>query len=265
MTITIRGILTGLCMTTASFTLLSATAMAQQAMPQTTTEKIAGAATSTTQQLHGTVVQVDGNTLLVRMSTGGFREFNVPDSRKFNIDGQELTVHDLKPGTKLTATITTTTTPITERTTTIGSGKVWWVNGNNVIVTLPNGENKMYKVKDSYQFNVNGQPATVHDLRKGMVVSAEKIVETPKTEIASDTVVTGHAPAEPKPEVAAAPAPAKEEAAPAPAPAPAPEPAQVAEAKPAQLPKTGSELPLAGALGLLLTSASFFLRRRRVR
>lgn len=258
---TIREILTGLCMTTAAFTILSAMAMAQNGMPQTTKERIEGAPTVTTQHLHGTVVQVDGNTLLVRMAGGGFREFNVPDSRKFNVDGQDLSVHDLKPGTTLTATTTTTTTPVTERTTTVGSGKVWWVNGNNVILTLPNGENHMYKVQESYRFNVNGQPATVHDLRKGMIVSAQKIVETPKTEIASDTVVSGHAPPEPKQEVAAAPAPApepaKEEAAPAPA------PAQVAEAKPAELPKTGSELPLAGALGLLLTSASFFLRRRR--
>lgn len=260
---TIRGILTGMCMTTAAFTILSATAMAQNGMPQTTKETIQGTASVTTQHLQGTVVEVDGNTLLVRMAGGGFKEFNVPDSRKFNIDGQELTVHDLKPGTKLTATTTTTTTPVTERTTTVGSGKVWWVNGNNVILTLPNGENHMYKVQESYRFNVNGQPATVHDLRKGMLVSAEKIVETPKTEIASNTVVTGHAPAEPKQEVAAAPAPAKQEATPAPAPAPAP--AQVAEAKPpAELPKTGSELPLFGALGLLLTGASFFLRRRRV-
>jgi hypothetical protein len=44
------------------------------------------------------------------MTDGGVREFNVPEDRKFIIDGRELTVHDLKPGTKLSATVTTTAT-----------------------------------------------------------------------------------------------------------------------------------------------------------
>ena len=52
----------------------------------------------------------------------------------------------------------------------------------------------MYKVAESYRFIIDGQKASVHDLRKGMTVSAEQIVEAPRTEIAQDTVVTGHAP-----------------------------------------------------------------------
>jgi hypothetical protein len=254
-------------MTVTAFTILSATATAKQEMPKTTTEKIAGTATVSTQQLHGTVVQVEGNDLLVRMSTGDFRNFTVPESRKFIIDGQEVSVHDLKPGTTLTATVTTTTTPVTERTTTVGSGKVWYVQGNNVILTMPNNENRMYKVKDSYRFTVNGEPASVHDLRKGMVVSAQKIVEAPKTEIASNTTVTGHEPPPPvakavAPAPAPAPAPVKEEA----SPSPAPQPTEVAEAKlPAKLPKTGSELPLAGVLGWLFVASSLYIRRLRSR
>jgi len=111
------------------------------------------------------------------------------------IDGRDLTVHDLKPGTTLNATVITTTTPITDRTTTVGTGTVWWVAGKTVIITLPNGENRTYNVKDDYKFNVEGNPnATVSDLKKGMKISAEKIVEEPRTEIASDTVVTGQAP-----------------------------------------------------------------------
>jgi hypothetical protein len=246
-----------------AFAVLSGTARAQKQMPKTTTEKIQGESKVTTQEIHGTVVQVDGNDLLVRMSTGGFRNFTVPESRKFIVDGQELSVHDLKPGTTLTATTTTTTTPVTERTTTVGSGKVWWVSGNTVILTLPNNENKMYKVQDSYRFMVNGEKASVHDLKKGMVISAEKIVEEPKTEIASNIVVTGHAPPPPpeaKPAVAEAPAPAREVAAPTPAPAPA----EAAEAKPPALPKTASPVPLLGMLGLLFTGAALSIRKLRV-
>lgn len=208
MTNTIRRILTGLCTAAVPFTILSAIAFAQQ-MPKTTKEEIKGASTVTTQQASGTVVAVEGNQLVVRMSTGGLRTFTVPEGKKFIIDGQELTVDQLKPGTTLAATMTTTKTPVTDRITTIGSGKVWFVSGNTVIVTLPNGENKMYHVKDSYRFMVNGQPASVHDLRKGMTVAAEKIVEEPRTEMASNTVVTGHAPPPPAPkaEVAQAPRP----------------------------------------------------------
>jgi LPXTG-motif cell wall-anchored protein len=121
----------------------------------------------------------------------------------------------------------------------------------------------MYKVKDSYRFNVGGQPASVHDLRKGMVIAAEKIVEEPTTEIASNTTVTGQAPppeAAPKAEVAQAPPAPVQEAAPA---APAPAPVEHTAAMPPKLPKTGSPLPLFGVLGSLCVAASLGLRRLR--
>ena len=260
---TTRRILMGFCIVMTVFALLAVTAAAQT----TTTEKIKGASTVTTTERHGTVVYVEGNTLVVKMSTGELKTLTVPDDRKATIDGKEVTVHDLKPGTTLTATITTTTTPVTQRTTTVGSGTVWYVSGPTVILTLPDGKNKMYKVKPDYKFDVGGQKATVFDLKKGMKVSAEKIVEEPITEVASNTTVTGHFP-KPK-EVAAAPAPSPAPApAPAPvkraAPAPAPEPAPVhTAAVPTKLPKTGSPLPLAGMLGLLFTGAGLGLRMLR--
>ncbi|MFL6446423.1 MAG: LPXTG cell wall anchor domain-containing protein [Bryobacteraceae bacterium] len=267
MTAKIGRILTGLCTTAMVFTAVSATINAQE-MPKTTSEQMRGEASVKTEQLSGTVVAVEGNDLLVRMSSGGFRNFMVPESRVFSIDGQDVSVHDLKTGTKLNATVTTTTTPVTERTTTVGTGKVWYVSGNTVILTLPNNENRMYKVNDNYRFNVHGQPASVHDLRKGMVISAQKIVEEPRTEVAANTTVTGHAPPPPKPVVAEAPAPARPEptpAAAAPAPTPAPAPAEVAESKlPAKLPKTGSELPLAGIFGLLFMGAALLVRKVRL-
>jgi hypothetical protein len=49
-------------------------------------------------------------------------------------------------------------------------------------------------VLPTYRFIVEGKPAAVQALTKGMTISAEKIVEVPRTEIVSDTVVTGHAP-----------------------------------------------------------------------
>lgn len=163
-------------------------------MPQTTSSQAAGTPTTATEELRGTVVKVDGTTLLVRMSTGNLREFSVPSTRKFIIDGKEHSLQQLRPGTVLTARVTTTTTPATKTTTTIGSGKVWYVSGNTVILTLPNGENKTYTVEESYRFIVNGQKASVHDLRPGMIVSASKIVEEPTRTITSDVIVMGEAP-----------------------------------------------------------------------
>src|SRR5215831_14302083 len=111
----IRRVLPGMCIV---LSMLPA-AMAQE-MPKTTKQSIAGAQSVKTQELSGTVVAVEGNHLAVKMSTGELRTFDVPESRRFLIDGKELTVGELKPGTKLAATVSTTTTQITDRTTTVG-------------------------------------------------------------------------------------------------------------------------------------------------
>ena len=110
------------------------------------------------------------------------------------IDRQKKLIGDLKLGTVLTATVTTTTRPMTVRTTSQLTGKVWWVNGNYVILTLANGENKEYQVPPNYKFVVEGKPASVSELKQGMTVSATKIVEEPHTEFASNTVITGKSP-----------------------------------------------------------------------
>jgi len=179
----------------AGSTMVLVSGVAQQQLPQTTRESIKGKTAVNTEQLKGTVEYVEGNHLVVRTADGNIREFNVPESRKFTIDGRDLTVHDLKRGTQLSATVTTTTTSVTDRTTTVGTGTVWWVAGKTVIITLPNGENRTYTVEDSFKFNVEGnKTANVSDLKKGMKISAEKIVEEPRTEIVSNTVVTGQAP-----------------------------------------------------------------------
>jgi hypothetical protein len=264
---TVKRAVMGLIAGFAVIALMPVAVAAQQAMPKTTRESIRGSAQVTTEKLRGTVVFVEGNHLVVRMSNGDIREFNPPESRRFLIDGQEVTVRDLKPGTKLTATVTTTRTSVTDRTTTVGSGKVWWVAGTTVILTLPNGENRTYKVTGDYKFNVEGKEATVFELRKGMQIAAQKIVEEPRTEIAADTVVTGQAPPPPVPQPVVAetrPAPAPREVAqarPAPTPEPAPVPQAEAQPKPTKVPATASELPLVGILGLLFMSAGLYLRR----
>lgn len=215
------------------------------------------------------MVFVEGSDLAVKMSSGDIRHFSIPAGQMATIDGAEMPLRNVKPGTKLNATVTTSGVPVTQRTVTMVSGKVWYAAPPTVIVTMPDGTNKMYKAKNSpdAKFMVNGKPATVFELRKGMNVQAERVTEEPMVQVSRDARVTGSAPPAPTTVASAVPStPAPVAAAPAPRPAPAPAPAPVARAAeptPAKLPKTGSPIPAMGLLGGLLTAAGLALRYAR--
>jgi LPXTG-motif cell wall-anchored protein len=241
----------------AALALLMAVTVAQTS----TTTSTAGTAEVKTLQLSGTVIEVAGPNLVVKMANGDVVVFTPPADRKFNIDGKEVGLSQLQPGTKLSATITQTTTPVVDRTVQTLAGKVIYVSAPTVILQLPSGEAKKFVVlKDSPAkiYDYNNQEITVFQVKKNMQINATKITEAPRVELSTNVVVTGTAPPPPPAPAAPAPAPAPAPAAPEPAPAPAPAPEE-----PAQLPKTGSALPLLGLLGLALTGASFGLRRFR--
>ena len=132
---------------------------------------------------------MEGTYLLVKLQSGEVRVFNVDPARRFIVDGTPLTVHQLKPGTILTATYTSTP-PVGAPVATV-TGKVWYASGNTVILTFPDGTNKSYTVPASFKFLVNGQPTSVNKLRKGMKVTAHRIPEPPAVEISHDIEVTG--------------------------------------------------------------------------
>lgn len=195
----------------------------------------AAAQTTTTEIRQGTVVHVYGNNLVVEMSTGEIKEFVVPEGFTFNIDGREVPVSDLVPGTKLTSEITTTTTPHIVQTTELRKAEIVQRKGRDVIVRDENGKLKMYSdVSENIIFTVDGKQVPLKYLAGGMRVTAT-IVHTSVTEVTEqDRVVGGYAPSAP---VAA---PAKKLArAPLRAPAPV-------------LPKTASSLPLVGLGGIAL-------------
>jgi LPXTG-motif cell wall-anchored protein len=91
-------------------------------------------------------------------------------------------------------------------------------------------------------------------LKKGMTVNATKVVETPTTVVAQRAKLTGEMPPPPPPPPADVPILVVEEVA---------VPVQVAQAPAPVLPKTGSELPLIGLLGLLSLASSLGLRAAR--
>jgi len=215
------------------------------AQVQTETSTSAGKATVQTTVEKGEVVTVSGNDLVVKMEDGSLRHIaNVPDSARVNVDGKMLGIHDLKPGMKLQRTITTTTTPKTITTVQSVTGKVWYINPpSSVILTLEDGKNQQFKIPKGQKFNVDGQTVDAWGLKKGMNVSATKVVEVPITEVDKQRKLTGTMP--PPPPAPPADVPvlvvmAEEVEVPAAAPA-----------APAALPKTGSPLPLIGLLGFL--------------
>src|SRR3974390_844607 len=217
-------------------------------------------ATTTTQVERGEVVSVNGNDLIVKMEDGLLRHFpNVPESARVTVDGQELGVHDLKPGMKLQRTITTTTTPKTITTVQTVTGKVWYVNPpNSVILTMENGQNQQFKIPNGQKFDIDGKTVDAFGLKKGMNVKATKIVEVPDTVVAQRKSVSGSMPPAPTPPPADMPLliATKEPVSDAP---PATPTAQ-ATPVPAKLPKTASVWPLIGFIGLALISLSLLLK-----
>jgi len=240
------------------------------ASAQTTSTSVQKGATSTSTEVRrGEVVYVSGNELVVKMEDGQTKHFTIPESGRFSVDGRQLSVHELTPGMKLTQRITTTTVPQTITTVRSVSGTVWHVTApTSVILTLPDGTNKQFKVPQGVKFTIDGQEKTVFDLRKGMKVTATAITQVPETLISRQTTVTGRAPA-----VAAAPPPEMppaqevgtllvETTTPVKQPA---QPDTIASAEPApkKLPKTASPVPLLGLLGALAVMTGVGLRAGR--
>jgi RNase P/RNase MRP subunit p29 len=231
------------------------------AQVQTQSSTSSGQASKEVKVERGEVVYVSGNDLVVKMEDGTIRHIaNVPESAKVSVDGKQLGIHDLKPGMKLERTITTTTTPKLVTTVQTVTGKVWNVNPpTSVILTLEDGTNQQFKIPKGQKFNVDGQMVDAWGLKKGMKVSATKVVEEPVTDVSVKRSVTGELPPPPPP-------PPDQPiiiAVITPAPAPAPAAPAAAAAAPAALPKTGSGLPLLGLLGVLSLASSLGLRAFR--
>jgi len=221
-----------------------------------TTTKTAqdGAATKTVKVEKGTVVYVSGNSCVIKAEDGTLRHFdNVPESTTVTVDGKQLNIHQIQPGMVIERQTITTTTPKTITTVKTVSGTVWFINPpNSVILTMENGKNQEFKIPKGQKFNVNGQETDAFGLKKGMKVDAQQVVEQPATIITQQVNRTGTMPPPP-------PAPKPDVAILIFVPTPAPPPVQTAaapEPAPAKLPKTASELPLIGLLGVLFCGLS---------
>jgi hypothetical protein len=235
------------------FTLFFSVSMIAQV--RTETKATQGPPTREVTVERGEIVYVSGNDLVVKMEDGSLRNFlDLPDSDRVTVDGKELGIHELKPGMKLEKTLTVTTTPQTITTVQKVTGKVWHVSPpHSVILRLEDGSTQRFTVPLNQKFTINGEETDVWGLRKGMAVTATKIVEEPTTVVEHEKQLAGTMPAPP----------------PIPPPdvpiliailTPMPDlgPVSSAAAR-TELPKTASILPLFGLLGVIAIGFSFLL------
>jgi len=237
---------------------------ATSAQVNTTTEtSTVGAATKTVKVERGTVVYVSGNNLVVKAEDGTLRHFdNVPDSRTVTVDGQQLNVHQLKPGMILERQTITTSVPKMITTVKTVTGTVWQVTPpTSVILTMDNGKNQRFKIPKGQKFTVDGQETDAFGLRKGMRINAQQVIEEPETQVMMEVKRTGTMPPPPPPMQPDVPVlvlvvvpvtPVATAAAPM-------------EAAPTKLPKTGTALPLIGLLGALLMALGLGVKVARTR
>jgi len=221
------------------------------------------------------VVAVEGNTLVVRLPEGT-REITVANDFRFTVDGQQLSVQQLRPGMAGTATITTTTksTPVT--VTEVKNGTVVQSGGASIIVRTDEGF-KMFTQSDVDRRGVKiyraGRPAGVSDFRTGDQLSAVIVTSMPPRVVSQQEVNATLA-------ASGSGAGAGAAAARAPAGSSAGSPAGTSGAASASagssgatasgrrtLPKTASPLPLLGLIGglSLFAGAGLTIRRRLTR
>lgn len=203
----------------------------------------AGAQTTTVEFRNGEVLAVDGTIVTVR-GPEGVKQFDVPPDFKFDIDGKQLTVRELKPGMKYTAMVTTRETPIDVTTTEVREAEVVYATAGTIVTrNLQTKEIRKFTTQELRSHNLvlymNGKQIEPSKLRKGDRVTATIVTKYPP-EILTEKDLSVFVASAPPPPPPPPPAPKAE-----PAPPPPPPP-------PAELPKTGSPLPLVGLAGLVL-------------
>jgi hypothetical protein len=231
-------------------------AVATTAQVKTNSATNHGPAAKTVSVDRGEVVYASGSDLVLKKDDGTIVHFaNVSDTA--TVDGKQVAIDDLEPGMKLERAITTTSTPHTVTTVQTVTGKVWHVNPPRfVILTLEDGTNHKFDLPNDHKVFVDGRLVDAWALKKGMKISATRVIEAPGTVVAQQTKLTGTAPApitlaanEPIFFTMFAAAPARP---------------TLAEAIPASLPETGSSLPLIGLLGGLALASFLGLRAIRL-
>jgi hypothetical protein len=221
------------------------------------------------------VVSVDGNKVVVKGEQGA-QEITVPEDFRVTVDGKSVSVRNLKPGMKGSATITTTTTVTPVYVTEVRNAEVVQASASSIIVRGQNGF-QMYTEGDVEKRGIkilkNGRPVSFSDLHTRDKLTATIVTEGPPKVVTEREVqarlsspppppspappAVASTPPSAAPAAASTPRPAAPAAAStprpaAPAAASAPPPASAPVSAPSSASPTTSGEPLAGSSWLLL-------------
>ncbi len=236
----------------------------------------AAAQTTTTEVRKFTVISVEGNKLIAR-DQKGTEEITVPSDFRFTVAGKPLTVSELKPGMTGTATITTTTTVKPVYVTEVKEGTVVQASGSSILVRTPEGFKNFTEgdiEKRGVKIYKYGKPVVFSELRPGNKLTATIVTEKEPQILTQREVVATITPEAAKAAGISGSTAAKPAGAPSSAPMAAPAASGAASgaaggaaggAPAGSLPKTASNVPLLGAIGLmtLATALALTLRRRQ--
>ena len=142
------------------------------------------------------VIAVDGNNLTVR-NENGTQQYTVPDDFRFTVDGKKLSVKQLKPGMKGTATVTTTTTVWPVTVTEIKDGTVVSATDHSVNVRSAEGVRRFTQEQlddRGVQILKDGKIVHIRDLRKGDQITATFISKEPPVVVTETEVQATLAP-----------------------------------------------------------------------
>jgi hypothetical protein len=214
------------------FKLALVTALAATAALPATAQTLTSGATPT-------VVYAGGNDLVVKSTDGKLLNYTIPAGYKFSAGDKQLSLAELKPGTKLSKAVSPGSDPKPISSVAVAKGKIYAVTPpDGVTLSLTEGT-KDLTVPAGTTFMVDGKKMTMAELKPNMMVEAT-IVTT-----AADGAPAEAAPSTP-PMVGALLV------------------AHTLGAGEADLPAAGTHLPLYGALGagfLVLGLALMTFRR----
>ncbi len=164
----------------ASWPVLSAFAMTLL-IAGTATAQVTSA-TQTSEVIKFEVISVDGNTIVVKDDAGA-REVTVPEDFKFTVDGKSVSVHELAPGMKGTALVTTTTVVRPVYVTTIKKGTVVKRVRDTVYVKTEDGSTRKFTKSELEQRGIkvimDGKPVRLADLKGGDLLTATIVTSAP--------------------------------------------------------------------------------------
>lgn len=217
----------------------------------------AGPAKITVDTRNTTVAYIEGNHLVVRLADGSLEAIRIPPEERFNIEGQKLTLHELKPGMTLTEEIFTTERPMMVKTVEITEGKVFHASAHRLIIHTNEGEAVDYKIPEWATIKIDGQERSLHELRRGQTITATITTEEPITVQEREKRSHGH-PLAMQSEVPLPTSTEKTEVVPASQPEPQPTTATTPLAE--KLPATASNVPLIGLAGIFALAVAAALK-----